>query len=447
VVGRDLGRAFLAVEGSALDVNRAFAITLIDWLGPKQLRYHTPEGTPRIAPEIADSVIGIAGLDTSPRIRPMFVPPIADVPVGGMRPADAALAYDIKPLHDAGINGEGQTIAIVSFDTFLDSDVAAFDAFVGITAPPVERRPAPAGYQPVLGDGSGEVNLDIDIIRAIAPAATIIDYEADPNTDFAEVFAAILDDGRANVVSVSWGGCEIDWPPIQRVLTDSVLERAYVQGVNIFSASGDTGAFSCAHQRDANDDRPSGVYPSTSPFVISVGGTFLWVREDGSYLKEAAWEEAFRKIGSGGGPSDTYARPDWQVGSGIAIGTQRLTPDVAGPADGESGMIFASTPVGGSSPDIGPAGGTSAAAPFWSASMLLAQQLAEREGVGPLGQLAPMLYDLAATPAVPPLFHDVTLGGNLSEPATTGWDAATGLGSPDVTALANAIVLRLRAGE
>ncbi len=446
VVGRDAGRTFLSVRGRVADVNALFRIELVDYVDEKLGAYHAPEGEPRIDASVQDAVAGVAGLDTLPHIRPMFVPPLADVPIPGMRPRDGALAYDYAPLHDAGITGEGQTIAIVSFDSFMPSDVAAFDREVGITGPPVEQRPVPDDYVPEVGPGSDEVNLDIDVIRAIAPAAQIIDYEAATSTGFVPVIAAILDDARADIVSISWGGCEIDYPEVARALVDIQLDRAFAQGVSIFAASGDTGAFSCAHHRDEADERLSTVYPSVSPSVVSVGGTFLWVREDGSYLREAAWEWSLRKVATGGGPSSSYPRPEWQVAPGIdtASGAFRQTPDVAGPADPESGYVTVYTPFGETAPVIGAASGTSAAAPFWAGSMILARQLAEREGAGPLGALGPLLYQLASTEASPPLFHDVTLGGNLLEAAGPGWDAATGLGSPDVTALANAIVEALR---
>nr|MDQ3554472.1 S53 family peptidase [Chloroflexota bacterium] len=284
-------------------------------------------------------------------------------------------------------------------------------------------------------------------IRAIAPAAQIINYEvANSGTGFADVFAAILDDGRADIVSVSWGICEVDASPLSRVLIDLEMERAFAQGVSIFASSGDTGVFSCAHRRDDDDERVSGVYPSTSPQAISVGGTFLWVREDGTYLREAAWEEAFSKVATGGGASGSYDRPEWQVGPGVdtSPGALRQTPDVAGPADGESGYVMVHTPIGASEPVRGTASGTSAAAPFWAANMILVRQLAEEEGVGPLGTLAPTLYQLAARQADPSPFHDVVLGGNLRDDAGPGWDAATGLGSPDVTVLARAMIELLR---
>lgn len=442
VLRRDAGRTFLAARGRVSDVNALFGIELVDHLDAKLGRYRVPDVEPLVPAELRDSVLGIAGLDTTPRIRPMFVPPFADVPMGELLPRAGALAYDYAPLHDAGITGQGQTVAILSFDTFLDSDVAAFDAAVGVTAPPVERRPVPQDYEAVLGDGSVEVNLDIDVVRAIAPAAQIINYEAANATGFAEVFAAILDDGRADIISVSWGACEVDAPAISRAFIDIELERAFAQGVSIFASSGDTGVFSCAHRRDDDDERVSGVYPSTSPQAISVGGTFLWVREDGTYLREAAWEEPFGKVATGGGPSGSYERPGWQVAPGVdtSPGALRQTPDVAGPADGESGYVMVHTPAGATEPVRGTASGTSAAPPFWAASMILIRQLAEQEGVGPLGTLGPTLYEPAAQPADPPLFHDVELGGNLRDDAGPGWDAATGLGSPDVTALARAII-------
>jgi kumamolisin len=80
--------------------------------------------------------------------------------------------------------------------------------------------------------------------------------------------------------------------------------------------------------------------------------------------------------------------------------------------------------------------------------MTLVRQLAARQGVGRLGFVAPMLYELARTPAPAPAFHDVTRGGNRYYDAAPGWDYSTGLGSPRVWSLAQETVafLRARAG-
>jgi subtilase family serine protease len=124
-------------------------------------------------------------------------------------------------------------------------------------------------------------------------------------------------------------------------------------------------------------------------------------------------------------------------------------PDVAGPGDPASGFMVVYSPP--SKPrNTYTIGGTSASSPFWAASMILVRQLAEKDGVGRngrgrLGHLAPLLYDLAESAPAGTLFHDITIGSNLYHEATTGWDYATGLGSPRVGPLADAIVARLSA--
>ena len=147
------------------------------------------------------TVVGVTGLSTK------SLPMPADMPTGGLTPKTTAKAYNIAPLHSAGIQGQGQTVAIVSFDSFNDSDPKAFDRQFGITGPKVIHRKV-AGGAPV-GSGSDEVNLDIDVVRSIAPKAQIINYEA-PNggVGFGDVMNAIVADGKADIASISWGNCD-----------------------------------------------------------------------------------------------------------------------------------------------------------------------------------------------------------------------------------------------
>lgn len=447
VIRRDMERTFLTVRGTAAAVNAYLDVHLQDYTDDMYGGFHVPDREPRISDELSDAVMGVAGLDTTPQLRPLFRAPLADVPIGGLKPTDVALAYDIAPLHAAGIDGTGQTVAIVSFDTFLDGDVAAYDAQVGLTGlPPVERRLVPVDYVPVRGSGTGEVNLDIDVVRSIAPMAQIVDYEGSNGQGFAPIMSAILEDGRTDLVSISWGRCEADKEALSRTLDDIQFDAAFAQGITVFVASGDVGAYGCNHSLFEGDLRVSPDYPSANPSLISVGGTFLWVRQDGTYLDEAAWEGSLSTVGTGGGRSANYPRPTWQLAPGVdtSVGAPRQIPDVAGPADPESGFLVVYTQLGETGPSLDVSGGTSAAAPFWAASTVLVRQVAEQQGVGPLGALGPLLYELAATPTTPAVFHDVTRGGNLLDAAAPGWDAATGLGSPDVTVLANAVVDRLR---
>ena len=136
--------------------------------------------------------------------------PIAAGPAGGMTPAIIDRVYELDGLRTLGLHGEGQTVAIVSLDTFDPADVAAFDRIAGVTGPAVEKVAVNGGVASP-GDGQGEVNLDIDVIRAVAPKAQILDYEA-PNRGGAipAVIDRIVADGRADVVSISWGACELN---------------------------------------------------------------------------------------------------------------------------------------------------------------------------------------------------------------------------------------------
>jgi len=441
-------RTSIAVSGGASEVNRLLGVTLEDWSTASGDRFHRPQGQPAVPSDMRDEVAAILGLDTEPVLEPaigrIFM---SGVPEGGLLPATVAKAYEIDALHDAGFHGEGQTVAIVSFDTFTASDVDDFDQREGFDSPPVEQvRIQGAAQEP--GPGTGEVALDIQVIRGIAPQARIINYEG-PNTadGFAAIMARIVADGQAKIASISWGLCEKYSVPSALRAEEREFAAAMAAGISTFVASGDDGAFGCRRvnisqdpfKRDLSQDSQ---WPSTSPSVISVGGTFLSVLQDGTYVDEAGWEEPLSGAGGGGGLSTIIDRPSWQTGAGVnnsSSNGKRQVPDVAGPADPSSGFYVAYTdPTDG--PVAGEVGGTSAAAPFWAASMLLTQQMAAGEGVDGLGALGPTLYQLAGQQPAGAVFHDVIRGGNLLFEAGPGWDYSTGLGSPRVAPLARALV-------
>jgi kumamolisin len=114
---------------------------------------------------------------------------------------------------------------------------------------------------------------------------------------------------------------------------------------------------------------------------------------------------------------------------------------VAAAGDPDSGYFTVSPNSDTGASEAGVSGGTSASSPFWAGVMLLIEQYAKQHGVNKLGFVNPMLYFIAShqNPSAPS-FHDVTIGGNRYYDCTPGWDFATGLGSPDVSNLAHAIV-------
>jgi kumamolisin len=446
-------RTSIAVSGSAGQVSELLGVNLVDWENADGKRYHVPVGDPRVPASIGTDVAALLGLNTEPLLEPAAKPQLIAAGAGdGLVPSTVSTAYEIDALHDAGLNGEGMTIAIVSFATFTPSDVELFDRNFGYTGgTPVERVALP-GALDELDEGSSEVALDIQVIRGIAPRAQIINYEG-PNTSdgFAAIMARIVAEGRAKIVSISWGLCE-NWSAVSSMNAEQrEFAAAFAAGISVFSSSGDDAAYDC-RRVDVSDDpferdlSPGVDWPTSSPSVISVGGTFLTLREDGTYVDEAGWEEPLGGGGGGGGLSAHQDRPEWQVGAGVnnsASNGMRQVPDVAGPADPASGFLVTYTDheMGLVS---GMVGGTSAAAPFWAASMLLTQQLAEREGVTALGPLGPLLYQVSAEQPAGAVFHDIIRGGNLLYSAGPGWDYSTGLGSPRVAPLARAIVDALK---
>ena len=188
-------------------------------------------------------------------------------------------------------------------------------------------------------------------------------------------------------------------------------------------------------------------------------------RDDGSYHREATWAGPMSGEATGGGASRFFEMPEWQRALGLdARSSMRLSPDVAGPGDPDSGLLVMSTPVeldgeawvpasacgdGSTPPCRSFGGGTSQSAPFWAGLATLIRQGAEERGLLPvidgrprLPHLLLLLYRVAASR--PDAFNDVSLGSNLLEDAVPGWDPATGLGTPNAPVLAEAIWDELR---
>jgi kumamolisin len=437
-------RTALDVTAPARVVERVFGTRLVDYAGAGGRRLHAPAGSPTVPAALSGAVSAVAGLDQRAAIRP------EDVPSGGLAPSDAALAYGIRPLWRAGIQGQGQTIAILSFSDYDPSSLSGFDGQFGLPPATVADRSAPAPLG-AAGDGGAagrqEVELDLEIAHAIAPRATVVDYNA-PFVDASgdDTLGTLLDlvvaDGRAKVVSDSWGTCELTTPTADIERDERAIEAAVAAGVSIFKSTGDAGAYQC-QRASQSDHRLSVEWPASSPGVIGVGGTSLSVARDGSYRGETAWEDTLSQGGGGGGLSAYFRRPSWQSGPGVInrfSNGHRQVPDVSAAADPANGWAA----FGGGT--LGEEGGTSAASPFWAAAMALVTQYAAQHGVHAVGFAAPALYALAARGQPAPPFHDVTTGSNRHYPASPGWDFATGLGSPDVANLARDLTSYLRGG-
>jgi kumamolisin len=427
----------LSAAGTVALVSRTFRVRFDDYRDAEGRRYYKPVGAPRLPSELSRYAADVGGLSNQPVHA-------SDVPESGLTPTVTAKAYNIQPHYNAGFHGEGETIAVVSPISFKQSDMDQYDSEVlKGSGPPVERVPVDGGTDVVNGSSAGEVALDLQVIRGIAPKAQILNYEVPDSTPLANLFAdtydQIVKDGRAKIVSNSYGACELAASPGDVQIVDRAADAAVAAGVSIFFASGDAGAFDCQH---ANPTLTQKVidFPGGSDNHVNVGGTLLSVREDDSYLEEQAWSSTIERAGTGGGISKFEKKPSWQTGPGTDQGELnpdglRQTPDVAGPSDPSSGFNICQD-----GECSGGHGGTSAAAPFWAAITALVAQYSKDQGTGELGYVNPVLYQLGANPGKNPPFNDVIHGNNRAYSAGPGWDFTTGWGTPNAANLAQSYV-------
>jgi hypothetical protein len=302
-------------------------------------------------------------------------------------------------------NGAGQVIAIVDAygNPTMQQDLDAFCASFGIPSTTLQIA-YPEGKPTAQDtDWAEETSLDVEWAHAIAPGAQIL-LVVSPDASASLFSAAQYAGAHASQVSMSWGGSE--YPG--ETSYDTIFN---IPGVAFFASSGDDGA---------------GVqYPAASPYVTGVGGTTLNLTPGGDVISETAWS------GSGGGVSAYEAVPafqtEWQTSA------SREVPDVSYDADPNTGVPVAIT-MGGTLTWM-QVGGTSAASPQWAALWALANAASAS---APSSADA-YLYTLGSPATFTAYFRDITVGsssGAPGNPARTGYDMVTGIGTP----IANAIV-------
>ncbi len=415
--------------------------------------------TPPVVPAAISSLISsIGGLDNSTQYQPLYqrlpgkahLTKLANGPTSGYGPKDLVGAYDAAPLQNAGLLGENQTIALFELDGYQSSDVAQYFANYGITTPNISNVLVD-GFSGTAGQGAIEVELDIEVIGAMAPRANQLVYEG-PNTTqgLNDTYNQIVHDRKAQIVSISWGLCESSTGPAELQTLDMIFKQGAAEGMSFFAASGNSGAYDC------NDTSLAVDSPASDPYVTGVGGTNLQVNA-GVYSSETAWSNASdtqrspQGAGGGGGISSTFTMPSWQTGQNVintnSSGTPcnapngqycREVPDVSADADPASGYAIYCTVnnAGCSSNGWLEVGGTSASAPLWAGSAALINQYLLSKGKTVVGFANPALYGVFNSQQAQPVFHDITSGTNLYYPAAAAYDMASGIGSPDINNLA-----------
>ena len=402
----------IGASGTASQVEKAFGTTLAQYKekGSKH-SYFANTSAPKLPAGIASAVSDVAGLNDYAKYHhnAQAAPHATAKAAAGLTPTTAKKAYNLTSTVSAGYNGSGSTVALLEFSAFKQSDVTKYDTnySLSVATPTVVA----AGGGTTDTSGQDEVDLDIEVVQALAPGSTIKVYEA-PNSDAGEtaVYSKLVSDD-VPIISISWGIYESGETASNRTALNTDFQEAAAQGQSVFAASGDSGS------DDAGDGGTSVDFPASDPYVTGTGGTTL-TTSSGTWSKETAWS------GSGGGVSSIYSRPSFQTSSENSS-SYRGVPDVAADANPSSGWSIYTE---GAWYEFG---GTSAAAPNWAAFTAILDDEADETGGYELGYANATIYALATSSSstYASAFHDVTSGSNGSYSAATGYDKVTGWGS------------------
>jgi subtilase family serine protease len=378
------------------------------------------------------------------------------------QPFQLEKAYNLAPLHTAGIDGRGKTIVIV--DSFgsptIENDLHVFDQTFGLPDPPSLTVLQPAGpvpaFDPTNGDMVGwaaEATLDVEWAHVFAPGAAIILVETPVSETegvqgFPEIVQAenyIIDNDLGDVISQSFGATEETFPSPDSILgLRSAFKNAREHRVTVLAASGDYGATDV--ELNLIDLYPMRVnsWPSSDPLVTSVGGSQLTLDDNGNRLApDVVWNDGFGA--GGGGVSAVFRRPEFQEDVRGVVGQRRGTPDISLSASCDGFVVFYY------SFQPGRVGyhlvcGTSEATPEFAGIVAMADQVAGKR----LGQLGRSLYDLGKRSGI----VDITQGNNSFGPFTNsdgntytvvgytagpGYDLASGLGTINATKFVRAL--------
>ena len=349
--------------------------------------------------------------------------PLGTTGPNGFTPAQLRHAYGFDQITFSNGtiqgNGTGQTIAIIdAYDTpTIAAELAAFDAALGLAAPPSFKRVAQDGstnYPSTDSSGPGtnnwelETALDVEWAHALAPGANILLVEAATNS-FTDLISISVNYARRQpgvaIVSMSFGALEFS---VETSFDSTFTTPNGHAGVTFVASTGDSGT--------------PAEYPAFSPNVVGIGGTSLSLNASNNIISESAWS------GSGGGTSSFESQPSYQNGVVTQSITKRTTPDVAFDANPNSGVAVYDSYNNGTSAPWVKVGGTSLSAPSWSALLAIADQGRAAAGLSSLdgsSQTLPKLYALPSSD-----FNDITTGSNNTYTAGVGYDLVTGRGSP-----------------
>jgi hypothetical protein len=445
------GQTVIEFDGTAGQVRNAFRTQIHRYVVNGQER-SANSTDPEIPAALAPVVAGIVSLHNFPAVshlrtmgtyrgraqtvagQPLYTPQ-GSTQNFPLAPADFATIYNVTPLWNSGIDGTGQTVAVIG-ETDVDvTDIQNFRALFSLPNNFSSDNVIVDGIDPGIVDGDEtESDLDLEWSGAVAKNATIkfvtaAGTEATSGVHLAALYA--VDHNVAAVLSESYGVCEPSLGATSNQFYNGLWEQAAAQGTTVVISAGDGGSAGCDNF-DTEEKASLGIavsgYAST-PFDVAVGGTDFdqvnkwqqfWSATNDStfgsalgYIPEIPWNDSCAQAGlnvcgtsqpggsllnivaGSGGPSSIYSKPSWQSGLGVPPDNKRDIPDVSLFAsngfDGTGYLICendhgAACQLSGQSFSYDQVGGTSASAPAFAGIMALVnhaqakQNLSNRQG-------------------------------------------------------------------
>jgi len=441
VVGTSRNRMNVDVTGSVASIEKAFHLTMGIYQHPTENRtFFAPDREPTL--DLAIQLWHITGLDNYSIPKPALVRRDASVRSASVKsnattgscPSQSFCGSDMRAAYYGGtaLTGAGQSLGLFELAGTDLADLTTYYSNVGqtnnvpITLLSVDTQSTSCVFKGTPACDDTEQTLDMTQALGMAPGlSSLVVYIgtgdlAGQTVDDSGIFNAMATASPLNAqLSCSW-----QWKPSDPTTDDVYFEEFAAQGQNLFVDTGDDGIW-----------RSTDFYwPSDSVYITAVDGTVLETTgAGGAWASETGWVDT----GGGIGPDD-FAIPSWQVaaaaGCSACSQTYRNGPDVSANADFS---FYVCADQEACSANL--YGGTSFATPMWAGYLALAnEQYLLNGATTTLGFINPALYTIGLGSNYDLDFHDITSGGN-TDGSTVGYDLSTGWGSPNGSALINAL--------
>jgi subtilase family serine protease len=426
VVGTSRNRMNLDVLGSVADIEQALHVTMGIYKHPTENRnFYGPDREP--TPDLMVRLWRIAGLDNYSIPHANVVRKNSNLTAvsnatTGSGPSNSFLGSDMRAAYYGGtaLSGAGQSLGLLEYYGTDLSDLNTYFANIHQTNHvPITLLSTDGTSTSCVYPSCDDTEQTLDMTQALGMAPGLSSLVMYVGSSDAAIFNAMATANPLNAqLSSSW-----TWSPADPSTDNPYFQEFAAQGQNLFQASGDSGAWNGGSQ----------IYPADDAFLTTVGGTDLKTSgAGGGWSSESAWVD-----GGGGVSPDNYAIPSWQTSAASTCSDcstlYRNGPDVSANANF---TFYVCADQSSCSANL--YGGTSFAAPMWAGYLALVNQQAVANGKHTVGFINPTLYSIGLSSSYDTDFHDISSGSN-GLPTSIGYDLASGWGSPNGSALINAL--------